>query len=255
MTWTGRGYQAQASGYGAPRRLRLVEIRKQALAPGRYRFYYLPASGVVLSAESLGDDEGMVLPTLARLDSAPEAPSDLRSVLAAVFDHDVQAFESNRIGLLDPAQAQKLRQRSVRTAIMGVLLAVVPWVVIYYGFGVDNLVVVGFAGMFSLFGLFSLRSAARYTAEARAGRVEVLEGVVTSIMRRKSDGESQSTHYYYCVASEDRLGDQEFSVDQKAYNALVDGLRYRLYVTPRSRTLIGIEPVGEAGSGEREAAW
>ena len=46
-----------------------------------------------------------------------------------------------------------------------------------------------------------------------------------------------STTYYYFVSK------QSFKVSKRAYNALIDRRRYRLYYLPHSRTLVNIEPV------------
>ena len=51
------------------------------------------------------------------------------------------------------------------------------------------------------------------------------------------DGRGGGSRYYY------RVDNLRFQVSRTAYNALVEGLRYRLYFTPRSRTIVAIEPL------------
>jgi hypothetical protein len=36
----------------------------------------------------------------------------------------------------------------------------------------------------------------------------------------------------------------KFQVSGRAYTALVSGMAYRIYYTPRSKTLVSIEPLG-----------
>jgi len=44
----------------------------------------------------------------------------------------------------------------------------------------------------------------------------------------------------YCA---DRIK-MKFQVSAHAYTALVSGMAYRIYYTPRSKTLVSIEPLG-----------
>lgn len=229
---TDRGYRPEASGYGAPRRLRFPGLGKSPLPPGRFRFYYLPHSGIILSAEPLVDDPDEGPPPLAPLDAARSAPRDLPSILAAVHGHSVEAFERNRLGQLDPSQAGALRRRVAQETLVGAFLFCLPFG-LWFLVGGSGLLGLALIGMLSLFGVWFFFAAYRHLAEIRAGRVDILEGVVITEMRRSD----KSVGYYY------RVGDQRFSVSNKAYDALIDGRSYRVYYMPRSRTLVGIEPL------------
>jgi hypothetical protein len=232
VVWSGRAYRPEAIGYGAPRRMRFPAFVKASLPPGDFRFYYLPAGGVILSAEPLREGAAGPLPSLARLGAEPAAPSDLVSVLAAVHGHGVDAFERNRLGQLDPAQARKLRHQAHKELLIGAAWVCVP---LAFGYGIDDgsWAVRLFVAGLSLVGLHSFYSAYRHIGEARTGRVDVMEGLVTTEVQNNEG----STSYFY------RLDGQRFSVNEPAYHALVDGRRYRAYVTPRTHTLVGIEPL------------
>jgi hypothetical protein len=89
---------------------------------------------------------------------------------------------------------------------------------------------------FASVGLVTLASGLRRVADVLGGQVRTVAGKV--IGEANSSGES--TTYYYKV---DKL---KFRVPAHAYTALVSGMSYRIYYTPRSKTLVSIEPlVGE----------
>jgi hypothetical protein len=243
VLWTGRMYEPEAAGLGAPRRLRFALVNRSVLLPpGRYRFYHLPASGMVLSAEALVDDADENLPSLARLGDQPAAPADLRSVLAAVHGHSTLAFERNRLGQLDPAQAARLRRPAIREGVIGAACIGLPWLAVF-GFDLHATIIYLICGVLNLIGAWCLYDAWQYLAEARAGRVDMEEGEVTTPLTRQStrDGLGEE-NIKVCYI----VNDRRFKVSPQAYWALVEGLRYRVYFTPRTRTLVGIEPIEDA---------
>ena len=76
--------------------------------------------------------------------------------------------------------------------------------------------------------------------DALTGQVSVAEGDVRKSYSVESTGRGYSgrTTYYY------HIGDVHLAVSGKmAYDAMIDGLRYRAYYTPRSKKLVAIEPL------------
>src|SRR5262249_31577954 len=56
---------------------------------------------------------------------------------------------------------------------------------------------------------------------------------------RVTHGRYTNTYYYYSIEGRNWL------VSPEAYRALLEGRRYRLYYLPRSKKLVGIEPIEE----------
>jgi hypothetical protein len=67
------------------------------------------------------------------------------------------------------------------------------------------------------------------------GAPEEIRGSGHKEIRVHSSGRSRSTHYYYVIDGVD------FEIRKKAYAALLDGLEYRAYYLPRTKTLLSIE--------------
>ena len=59
-----------------------------------------------------------------------------------------------------------------------------------------------------------------------------------SLLISIAGGSGTADSYSYDIAG------QRFPVSETAYHALVDGVPYRFYYLPRSKTLINIEPLG-----------
>jgi hypothetical protein len=77
----------------------------------------------------------------------------------------------------------------------------------------------------------------RLALDAANGRVESAAGTAT----RSIHHAGRSTTYYYHV------GGQRFAVSYRGYQALLPGRAYRVYYTPRSGRLVGIEAAGTFG--------
>lgn len=244
VLWTGRMYEPEATGLGAPRRLRFALVNRSVLLPpGSYRFYHLPASGMVLSAEALVGGAGETLPPLARLGNEPAAPADLRSVLAAVHGHSTLAFERNRLGQLDPAQAARLRRPAIREGVIGAACIGLPWLLVF-AFDLHAAIIYLICGLLNLIGAWCLHGAWQYLADARAGRVDMEEGEVTTPLASQSSRGLREENFEICYV----VNGRRFKVSPQAYWALVEGLRYRVYFTPRTATLVGIEPIEAASA-------
>ena len=200
-----------------------------SLVPGPYRFYYLPRSGYVLSAEKLG---GMALGT--GLLGGGETPS-LTQVLGRVIGFSTGDLEANRDSRLGGGQAARMV-----TSIIG--LGVLALIILgFCGFVAFNMTVDNgglspipllFIGAIGLFGpLIIAWSALKILLDLLGGRVVMVEGQVY----RTYSSSGKSTTYYY------QVGGKKFSVSLRAYHALVSGPTYRVYYTPRAERLVALE--------------
>jgi hypothetical protein len=72
-------------------------------------------------------------------------------------------------------------------------------------------------------------------ADRRKGIVLSSDGLITRERRRTKN----NTTYFYV------LNELKFRVSPNAYNALIEGLHYRVYYTPRSKTLVSVEALEE----------
>jgi hypothetical protein len=254
LEWTGQPLQGMA-------RVMWRRPRRVNLPPGRYRFYYLPRTGRLLSAESL-DGAGPLQPgVFARPSALPDPLAGLPGYVAAPLPYLaappvtsgplgavlVALAEGNRFTLDDLAlnRSGSLSARQ-RRRLLAPLSLLVPFGLIFAGAGLAQWIL-GLSGgqppivwaasgtVFSGVGLFLLALARTQLADAVSRAVMVAEGLVTGSMSSGSD----SRMYHY------KVNGLSLQVTARGYAALVAGLRYRVYYTPRSKTLASIEPLGE----------
>jgi hypothetical protein len=227
ITWRWGRYIARIPS----RRLRPL-LGELNLLPGRYRFYYLSRTKRLLSAE--------------RLDMRQAGIHELLKILAQANHFSPQALEANR------------ERRLARTQLPWLLLS--PWIPVgefilivapvallsnfFLGFversfepiGKDllpELIGTGL-GLALAFGLLSPRQIKRTVADLLAGAVKCVEGEIVK--------EQEDTWHYYSVDPDFR-----FRVSRVAYNALVEGLHYRVYYAPQSKIVVAIEPMNLRG--------
>jgi hypothetical protein len=218
----------------------------ESVAPGRYRCWFLPRMGWLLSVQRLREWEQ---PTAA--DAAVAA----RWGLAAMNGFDAASLPHNRTGMLTAVQAryvarQERRERpgnlliGAALLVAGLWLGFSIWHLAWHGgiaavrdVGVGDVfweavaaIGVAVAGAYFLFRGFGGDGYRRDLAERR---VVMREGTVTK--RRETGDDSNDVTYYYRVNGED------FAVSRRAYDALPDGLLCRVYATPRSKRLVNIE--------------
>ena len=159
-----------------------------------------------------------------------------RGALADAVGFSDADLESNRAGRLSQSQrASLMREDRIRIGFV-VLCAVVAVVsfVIALTFGPGNIKALkGWAltAFFVLAAGLGIVSAQKLWRDLRSGVVRAVEGFVTSTMQQ-----SGSAQEYYWV-----VGDQRFSVTGDMYTILEPG-RYRLYMLPRTRHIVSIEP-------------
>ena len=210
---TGR-YQAAAPG-GA------LDLTGFKLAAGTYDFSYLPMSRRVVAAE------------LAAADTPAEAQAALRHALAVANHFNLDDLPAYRQGQLGPGTGRRLVS----------LWAPSGWLLLA-ALGLLAAALVGVPGtgllaglLVALWAVISGRRVLRRTQDVLGGTVRAAEGEVRSTKHTRQSGRTLFTDYSYSVAG------QNFLVTAAAQRALLAGQRYRLYYLPRSRALVGIEPL------------
>ena len=230
-----RGYEIKLP----DRRLNLPFSGLGALSPGiEYRFYYLPESNTVLSAEPL---------STMGMDRAEES---LTEILAQANRFKLDALSQNRQGRLAMSQIVHL----IPTLLIALLFVVVASVALYQLL-LPNIsaqpwremrpIIMISSVIFAGLGLFAVYLLIKSVLDILTGRVLSIEGqghAFTRTSNSDSDG-SGSTNYYY------RIGEQRFKVTRKAYHALIEGLTYRAYYTPYRKTLVNIEALEAPSEG------
>ena len=212
------------------------------LDPGvRYRFYYLPQSGVLLSAEAVS------------FSPEQEAVSGLTEVLAEANSLDLDSLSANRRGQLTRTQSGDL----VLPVILFSLLALLPPGGVIYslfqrglfegypenGSGLGE-ILGGVGSTFWVIGaavvalsVFAAYQAVNLVSDIRSGNVVSREGVgFRQISRRSSDDDTRLSYFY-------QVGGERFQVKEEGYQAFEDGKRYRVYYTPRQKKMVNIEVI------------
>jgi len=221
IIWQNGAYRAEVPGH-------TLNLSAFNLAAGTYAFSFLPRSGRVVAAE------------LVALDSPAQAQDELRHALAVTNHFNVDDLPAFREGRLGRAGPRRLRQVWTPTAWM-LLVAVVLFVVFVVLVSAEaskDLASLAFvfsvlAGIFGLFtGLFALNP----TFDLLGGKVSSAAGVIEKVTRH-TYGRNANTFYYY------RLDNFLWTVSPEAQRTLIDGPAYRVYFLPRSKRLMGIEPM------------
>jgi hypothetical protein len=186
------------------------------LVPGMYRFWYLPRSRRVLSAEQ----QTLFEPGASR--------ADLQAALARANGFRLEDLERNRLGWIST------RQRTVLVRQMLGLLVSTVAVVSGAVWQLPLLIQSSPWGYLLLAAVLAglIFPARRRWLEVREGRVAALEGEV-----QPEEVDWDGVSYAYV------LDQQRFRVDSVAYRVLIPGRRYRLYYLPRGKQLVSIEPL------------
>jgi hypothetical protein len=216
VAWDGRRYRVRAGW----RRLRSA-YGELGLEPGRYRFHRLKWTSLIISVEPL--------------DQPSRRFDRYREVVAVASG---SSPEDSQLG--GPARTRLWKDIGISLLIAGfftlfgivVFLDLVPEL----GRQIGNdagarailaLVVLGVIG-------WSLWRAHSLWQDLREGKVATVEG----IGQLSADlNDSESPCYYLTVAG------VRVVLTKEAYAAIIPDRRYRLRYTPRSRTLVGIEPL------------
>ncbi len=207
------GYNASAAGQP----LRSMDGgREVSLMPGSYRFYYLPHTRRILSAERQPFFE-------------PGGPkAGLRMALAEAHGFQMDELDTNRQGRVAGGQRSLLVSKLLFLVV--IVVAGIGWVIWQFAL-VLQYSPRSFLGLGLFLLIMGMLTRERWL-DLLEGRAAMLEGFVQAIEESSDD----SSSYYYVL---DR---QRFSVSAIAHKALVPGERYRLYYLPHSKKLLSIEP-------------
>lgn len=211
-------------------RLRLPYAERDDLQPGsRYRFYFLPQSKTVLSAELLEPA------------AEDEVSRGLTEILARANNLSLEALTENRMGKL----SRKQMTLFLPDIALSISMIVLPGAFVFYqfnqrGFSMDprtlewGTLLVGTVSIgLILFGLYRIATS---LADMLGGWVDSVEGIGLKRIAVSEDSEGDTTStYYYCVNGMD------FKVKEEGYHALVENRPYRVFFTPRSRKMVNIE--------------
>lgn len=222
------------------RRLKLPFDGVGTLALGvEYRFYYLPKSGMVLSAQQLSTT------------NARDAQESLTKILARANGFKLDVLEENRQGRLAAKQILHLFG-GILIALFFILVLVYFILPVYRPyFAEQNWRELSTVSM--IFGLivvavifYVLYLFINSCLDIAQMRVLRIDGIGHPFMRKYVDTDSTTTiDYYY------KIGSQKFKVTKKGYAAMLQGLKYRGYYTPHRKKLVNIEalespPLGAA---------
>lgn len=237
VVFQGGEYQASVKG----RDLKVPRGSRRDLEPGvQYRFFFLPESRMLLSAEVLS-------PLPER-----EAVRGLTEVLADVNHFQLSALPHNRRGILTGQQTGKLS----KPILIGVFLILFPLFLAFVGLTRENgylrplldarsmgdvfqylsptaIILILSGTALALFGLYYLRTA---VMDLLNREVATWEGVGFRQRKQSRDEDMGTrTNYFYVI------GGKEFQVGERAYQAFENGKNYRVYFTPRRKVLVNIE--------------
>lgn len=220
------------------RELHLPLGSKEGLSPGvSYRFYYLPQSGVILSADALED-----VPEESRL-------SEITTILAEANGFHLASLGANQRGELTREQIPLLYGGLLSPLIFtlvpagfliyqlnraGVFSATSPAEILANLKGLSTpLMVIG--GILALSMIWGLVLLIQNVMDIAGGQVAAVEDVGKRQMTRTTDEDGTTTTRLYLI------GGYTFRVQQRGFNAFEDGLTYRAYFTPRRKVLVNIE--------------
>lgn len=243
-------YRAMVDG----KALRSVFFDERHLVPDPYVFYCIKGTSWLISAANKAapaPSHSAVPPDvndLPRAWSRMLAPTpaadvnEIRRALSVANGFSADDLALNRNGQIGRHQRKKLR-RKMRSRLWACLLCAGGAVFIvayepvappankvgFYAVAVILLAVILVLGKQLLDAL----------ADSASGSVLSAEGLVKGLVETTNDieGGSSTTSYYYV------LDQVRVSVGQSGYEALLEGLRYRMYYSPRSKTLLSMEPL------------
>jgi hypothetical protein len=200
------------------------------LLPGvRYNAYYLPESGFILSAEKLGEV------------SQAQVRIALGNILAQANNFTAEDLQANQMGEITASQHRRGMNKVFGGLIILAFSAAFALIFFTPFFNIEKtddsvMISIFIGGFIAIFGAIGAWMAINAFLDMMATAPEYVEGPGRKISRQKSTGKSSRTVYYYII------GQTEFEVPQKAYSAFIEDIDYRVYFTPRTKTLISIEP-------------
>ncbi|MEJ2447847.1 MAG: hypothetical protein P8Y37_07900 [Anaerolineales bacterium] len=222
------------------RQLRLPFGGREELAPGaQYRFYYLPNSGMVLSAEPLGE-----IPEDA-------VESGLTAVLAKASGFQLSSLSANRQGNLAAEQISGLAGQLVAPLLFLLVSGGIIYIQLRRGGYLNAGSLLGMisqlsdsmtrgmmvaGGILLVLFLTGLALLVLTLLDMFGGSVKYVEGIgYRKITTSQDDDGTQTRRYYYLI------GGKRFRANDAGFQAFEDGLKYRAYYTPLRKILVNLE--------------
>lgn len=238
LVWRGGAYRGLIEGkaYNLPKAVEL--------APGSYRFFYVPEAGLILSAEKLQ----LTL-------SADEGRAEVQQALQDVFHFSAddlrlnQAFElsfNQRLRVLLAAANGVLVSFGV-LALFAVVLAVYVW----FSGGTSSLtglraIILPVVSLVYVVAVIIVMVGNFMRAlEAFFGKVATTSGNLIEAVEIVRSGRNSTKHVYSYV-----IGGMKFRVSQAAHQASIENQPYRVFYLARSGRIISMEPLpGDGAAG------
>lgn len=221
---------------------------KIALIPGQYRFYFLPRSKFLLSAESLEPVQIAVTEDAAAIIAHPLTPNPTNSLatLMQTFRFNENDLQQNWTGRLTGRQQWRVLLSVGSYAV--ILLAVCFVAGIYaaaslWGVIPEQTTEVTSSVPVQAWQTFCLASLGLFAFgyplwNIGTRFIDILRGQVKSIsgpIHFKVRGGRGTTSYYV-------IQGQEFQVAPHAYYSFIENMTYRVYYTPLSKEIVSLEP-------------
>jgi hypothetical protein len=161
-------------------------------------------------------------------------------------------LEENHAGCLSPAQKRWLVLEAAFWLTLAGLelgLAGMLWI-FYFQRHIQTVLLLGLTWglLLMIIASICIHEAWPILEELRDGRVEDIAGTLSkhvSFLRTRTGGRMPS-----CSAE---IHNHIFGIAPSTYNALIDHQSYRLFYTPKNRTLVNIEPLSGSGGKKHPA--
>lgn len=251
VVWQGKNYVPVAQGH----RLKPAGTPPD-LPPGQYTFYKLENSSWLLAAERLADGTPTVStfqPPVSESNSMfqdvmpPSAPNqqnftadEMRRALATTHLAFPTDLEANRSGHLTARQRMMILRDLLSSAVFAIGAVVISIFVfsrVATGFeqkDIGGALLAG--GVFLVIGLAAIFISLPKLLDALGGSVDVVTGPA-HLFNQPAVAYGRGRIHFYC-----EINGQQFTVPVASYNALIEGVVYRVYYTPRSKMRLNIEP-------------
>jgi hypothetical protein len=147
------------------------------------------------------------------------------------------SLDGNRTGYLSPDQQRLLLRRAFAfglytVAALAFILVTLVWTLLDHP--LPYLISMICFPLGIGIALYCLWRTFQYFQDAVSRELVIVEGTLQG--KHFTDGAGVSAYVY-------RINTLEWEVSEAAYHALEQGYRYRVYYTPRTHTLVNVEPV------------
>ena len=222
------------------RELKAIEgAYKINLPPGRYQFFFLPRSRYLLSAD--------------KLDRNDKTNEELITLLNQAYHVDRATLQQNQAQKLSAKQRIRTLNDLLLQLCSVILFIFLICAVLYFipvnqlsfnqpqninpklfwaGLSTAGLTLIAILG----FGFLSALRACKLFFDLINSRVAAIEG----ILEKGWDSETNANYFWF------KIGTEHFEVSRFVHDVGVEGIKYRAYYLPKSKKLVGIEPLEQA---------